>query len=323
MKLRRLPSNEPDFPVLYDMLAAMRELLEGNQDAELSIAELLAFQDDDGSFKLMDSYRLPSDARVDFCHVPTSIGAAILMKAYVSGEKQYIAALERALKTYLQGGFSGHGYEAEEGCMAALRTFIKGGLRQFLETEPFVCPEFHTKVHNILHQYNSLLLHKDTRGAWRQDYRADWEEICAELKLSKRLYLAYGSNMDQLQMAGRCQGAEVVGRTYLKGWELTMPWVANIEPCQGKKTPGLVWEITGENESALDRYEGYPFCYDKINVTVNVAGSAVSAMAYVMTDKHKRKTQIPNQHYVQRILAGYCAAGFDKSEFQPRYAGAN
>ena len=34
------------------------------------------------------------------------------------------------------------------------------------------------------------------------------------------LYLAYGSNMNQTQMAFRCPTAEVVGTSELKGYEL-------------------------------------------------------------------------------------------------------
>ncbi|MBS3872179.1 MAG: gamma-glutamylcyclotransferase [Firmicutes bacterium] len=322
MKLRRLDSDKPDFEALEAMLLAMREMLGGRQCVAVSAEELSAFQDDDGSFKLLDSYHLPADARVDFCHVPTCIGAAILMKAYVAGERQHVSALERALKACLRGNLQGHGYEAEAGRIMALRTLIKGGLRQFLETERLVCPEFHDLVHNILHRYKAQLLCQITKGPWGEDYRADWEAVCEELRMRIRLYLAYGSNMDKAQMSERCPDAEAITPVYLEGWELTLPSFANIEPCQGKTTPGLIWEITDTDERELDRYEGYPNNYDKVNVIVNIAGRAVSVMAYVMTDYGKTRDKIPSDGYVPRILRGYREAGFAEKEFQPRHRGA-
>lgn len=113
-------------------------------------------------------------------------------------------------------------------------------------------------VNNIVHRYNTCLLRggKYTKGAWNEDYSPYWQEIADELKLNKRLYIAYGSNMNKSQMERRCPGAKVLGKAYLENWQLTFPHYANIERSEGKKTPALIWEITNENESSLDRYEG-------------------------------------------------------------------
>jgi len=320
MKLKRLSVNKPDFDELYGMIAVMNELLEGSPNSTLTLEELVMFQDVDGSFKLFDSYKVPSDARVDFCHMPTYIGAAILMKEYLNGRRSIAAELERALKASLEVGFLGHGYNAERGRIEALQVFIKGGLHQFLETEKEFCPEFHNEVNNIVHRYNSCLLRggKYTKGLWNEDYSSQWQEIVDCLKLDKRLYIAYGSNMDVTQMKRRCPGAKVVGKIYLKNWELTLPHYANIERNARKKTPALIWEITSEDERALDYYEGYPDHYDKLDIIVNIDGKRVSAMAYVMTDEYKNSDNKRRPGYVEQILRGYRDAGFDEAEFQPR-----
>lgn len=319
MLLRRLKAGRPNFTELYGMISAMKDMLENSPKSKLTLEELLMFQDVDGSFKLFDTYNVPSDARVDFCYMPTYYGAAILMKEYLTGKRHIVSELEMGLQASLGCGFLGHGYEAEKGRIDAIKVFIKGGLRKFLETEREICPEFHNKVNNIVHRYNSCLLRGDdyTKGFWNEDYSSPWQEIVDQLKLDKRLYVAYGSNMDKTQMKRRCPGAKVLGKTYLENWTLTLPHYANIERSKGKKTPALIWEITNENEEVLDCYEGYPNCYDKIDIIVCVDGKCMTAMAYVMTDEYKKCDKKPRSGYIDQILQGYRDAGFDEAEFQP------
>ena len=64
--------------------------------------EILEFQDADGSFKLLSSNNIPSDARVDFCHEPTYICTSILMKAYLTGDEEIREKLECPLSHGLE-----------------------------------------------------------------------------------------------------------------------------------------------------------------------------------------------------------------------------
>ncbi|HZK39143.1 MAG TPA: gamma-glutamylcyclotransferase family protein [Clostridia bacterium] len=319
MKLQRLRTETPDFDKLGEMTTAMKGLLDDDQNTLLTFEELCSFQDSEGSFKLFESYDIPSDARADFCHKPTYIGAAILMKHYLA-EKQQLFRLESALAASLRGGLSGHGYDAERARIEALNIFINGGLREFLETQREICPEFHQKIHNILHEYRTCLFNVTTRGVWGEDYRTEWQNIVDKLHMSKRLYVAYGSNMDKSQMMKRCREAVVAGSSYLENWELTLPFYANIEPAEGKKTPVLLWEITDQDEERLDKYEGYPKGYDKTEIIVNLNGKHVTAMAYVMTEDYKQIKKQPREGYENQILQGYRNAGFSEEEFRPRPA---
>ena len=93
LSLNKQKHNEPDFDELYRMLSDLKELL--NEDIVFphiqnkNIDIILDFQDSDGSFKLFDSYKVPSDAVVDFCFVPTYLCTAILMKAYLTDSKSF------------------------------------------------------------------------------------------------------------------------------------------------------------------------------------------------------------------------------------------
>ena len=72
----------------------------------------------------------------------------------------------------------------------------------------------------------------------------------------KRLYLAYGSNINLEQMAYRCPTAKVIGAAMLPNQELNFRRVATIDPKEGAEVPVLVWEIGQQDEINLDYYEG-------------------------------------------------------------------
>lgn len=46
----------------------------------------------------------------------------------------------------------------------------------------------------------------------------------------RRLYIAYGSNINLEQMSNRCPNSKVVGKEMLKGYELEFRGVATIVP---------------------------------------------------------------------------------------------
>jgi gamma-glutamylcyclotransferase (GGCT)/AIG2-like uncharacterized protein YtfP len=85
--------------------------------------------------------------------------------------------------------------------------------------------------------------------------------------------------------------------------------VATIEPRKGSAVPVLVWEITPEDEAALDRYEGFPLLYRKETVNVKQGGKAIKAMVYIMNEG--RPLGKPGCYYYSIIYEGYISAGFD------------
>ena len=132
--------------------------------------------------------------------------------------------------------------------------------------------------------------------------------------MDKKLYIAYGSNLNIKQMANRCPTAKVVGTSTLKDWRLLFRGahagaVATVEPFKGGSVPVLVWELTSADETALDRYEGWPFLYRKETVKVKLGGKTVKAMVYVMNEG--RPLGQPSCYYYTTILEGYKDAGFD------------
>lgn len=98
------------------------------------------------------------------------------------------------------------------------------------------------------------------------------------------LYFAYGSNMDEEQMANRCPGARIVGLCTLENMRFVLDsaGVASIVPQIGSSVSGVVWCVTKRNIKSLDRYEGIASgCYRKEFVSVTVNDQPCNALVYI------------------------------------------
>lgn len=126
--------------------------------------------------------------------------------------------------------------------------------------------------------------------------------------MKNKLYAAYGSNLNLRQMSVRCPDAKPVGKAMLKGWQLTFRGVATLEPKADAETPVGVWEITPKDESALDRYEGYPRLYRKETTEIILKGKKVNVMLYLMNDG---LPSMPTKWYLDAIAQGYEDIGLD------------
>ena len=95
--------------------------------------------------------------------------------------------------------------------------------------------------------------------------------------MEKRYYIAYGSNLNVRQMRMRCPHATICGTARLSGWELLFKGsktgsYLTIEKCETGTVPIVIWEVTTQDEKALDRYEGYPNFYYKRELKVKYKG---------------------------------------------------
>lgn len=132
----------------------------------------------------------------------------------------------------------------------------------------------------------------------------------------KKLYIAYGSNLNLVQMAARCPSARVYAKGVLNNWELVYRGAmtnshATIIRKKGSTVPVLVWEIQPKDEYFLDIYEGYPHYYSKKDIMVDIGGKKKKAMVYIMNKRQlpgrpihksainaaiKRQIKIPNAY---------------------------
>jgi len=116
-------------------------------------------------------------------------------------------------------------------------------------------------------------------------------------------YFAYGSNLHQKQMKNRCPDSVPLVRVKLNGYRLEFNRVADIVEEDGAVTWGAIYTVSPEDIKSLDRYEGYPRFYTKIQVEVeDQQGEVYQAFAYIMTVKGCKE---PSDGYYRIIEEGY------------------
>jgi hypothetical protein len=135
------------------------------------------------------------------------------------------------------------------------------------------------------------------------------------MQMTKKYYIAYGSNLSVEQMAHRCPDAKVAGMAAIPDWKLGFRVHATIEPAEGRTVPVLIREISGRDERNLDRYEGYPSYYYKQDMTVTMTDldgkdpQEVTAMVYLMEEGHD--IRVPYRGYLDTLEEGYRRFGFN------------
>ena len=138
--------------------------------------------------------------------------------------------------------------------------------------------------------------------------------------MAKRYYAAYGSNLNLPQMRRRCPSARVIGTSGIPDHRLLFKGsktgsYLTIEKAEGFSVPVGVWEVTDEDEVALDHYEGFPTFYYKKEMMIPIrgirSGKVRMRKAFVYIMQEDRPYGLPSDHYVNVCRQGYDAFGFD------------
>ena len=125
-------------------------------------------------------------------------------------------------------------------------------------------------------------------------------------------YFAYGSNLSKKQMQERCPGFKPLYRATLPNYKLVFTgwsrqwWggVATIKASRGDKVKGAVYEGSDKDLQLLDRYEGYPGNYNRMNVIIfDEDGKAIPAVTYIKAGQIEESE--PSKDYALIIKQGY------------------
>ena len=129
-------------------------------------------------------------------------------------------------------------------------------------------------------------------------------------------YFAYASNMNRAQMRSRTPQIleEINGE--LKNYEFVFnkkvrggTASANVQPAQGQSVLGVLYRIPEAAYRGLDRFEGAPEHYRRIEVRVTAAdGRELAAQVFIATKVEKGLK--PASHYLQTIVTGAEEHGF-------------
>ena len=128
-------------------------------------------------------------------------------------------------------------------------------------------------------------------------------------------YFAFASNMNRAQMrsrageilgeqVGRLENYEIVFNKKVRGGTAS----ANIRPAPEKTVLGVLYKINESSFRNLDRFEGAPVHYRRIQVNViGPTGQRISAQAYIATKVEKGLR--PASHYLKTIVDGAAEHG--------------
>ena len=141
--------------------------------------------------------------------------------------------------------------------------------------------------------------------------------------MAKKYYIAYGSNLNIPQMRMRCPSARIIGTSEITNYRLLFKGsqtgsYLTIEPFEGASVPVTAWEVTEDDERALDRYEGFPRFYYKAEMKLPIKGIRSgririrNTFVYIMHED--RRGGIPSRYYMQTCLEGYRSFGFDEEK---------
>lgn len=125
-------------------------------------------------------------------------------------------------------------------------------------------------------------------------------------------FFAYGSSMVKKRMKSLCPKAKPKYQAVLPNYKLIFTgWsrefkssTATVCQARGERVLGAVWEISEIDLKKLDRYQGYPAAYDRMNVLViKDDGSAEKVITYIK--RNKTDTAQPSPEYLSVIKQGY------------------
>ena len=132
--------------------------------------------------------------------------------------------------------------------------------------------------------------------------------------MSNRVFAAYGVGVNRNEMAKHCPTTKLIGSAELKNYRLSFHGskagaVATIEKAKSGSVPALLWEISPQDEIALERWIGVPELYRKATIKIRRDGSPLDVLIYILiSGKPQNK---PSAFYYSTLLEGYRAAGFD------------
>lgn len=250
-----------------------------------NLQAIIDFQDADGSFKLMDSYQVPTDVRIDFCHTPTYICSAILMKAFLTDETLLGISGEEILKDALEAccyiNLHGDRYDEGRGQMENLQMFMQAGVREFLQYHEGLCSKFSRMMENIIEEYRN----KEAEDDYPEGWEDEWKEIVRSINhyFAHSNVFVYGTLMrGESNHEFFLSDDWFISRAIVAGFDMyDIGYYPGIIPGEGNVL-GELYEVSVDAIENLDSLEGEGSLYIRKCVTaIKENGEAAFASIYI------------------------------------------
>ena len=316
MKMLILKKQKHDEPRLVELIGMLSDLLtffyeDTNFNDKLwnkNFNAILDFQDSDGSFKLFDSYEIPSDTRVEFCWMPTYVCTAILMKAYMTDSSSFTpkeeSALLEGLKMSSKKNLRGHGFKAFKGQIESLEIFMKAGLREFLDVHRDFCPEFSEMISKIITKSKDIEANEEFEP-WGESYKSQIKSV--NEYFSNRNVFVYGTLMNGETNHHYLENSKFSGMATIEGYEMYSMggYPAIIDG--NSLIMGELYQVPNTDMPSIDMLEGEGSLYIKRCETVTDSkGKSSFAFIYVYNRECSDLERISawNREYVWYVSYG-------------------
>lgn len=121
--------------------------------------------------------------------------------------------------------------------------------------------------------------------------------------------LGYGALTDPVTMLARCPSAVYKGIGILDDHELYIDRCSSVRTTVGAITKGVVWKISNQDMIELDKYEGYPYLYERKEVDVSIDNRLVKVWVYYYAIDFKDAAQPASDDYYKTCKQGYRVFG--------------
>lgn len=169
--------------------------------------QLTKFQKEDGSFSVIDDYRVDGDIRVAYAYEPTYYGTAALMNALTKlrspeRREELQKALDKGLKFAMGRRLQGHGFSATAQQLKALKIYKDAGLYEWMSAQGNRSDEtaaFSQMITEIIDSYRQRVNSGNTRGDWDTEFRKEYEKEISDYDEGMMPYVwyaCYGSNIN-------------------------------------------------------------------------------------------------------------------------------
>ena len=311
--LKKQKHNEPRLVELIGMLSDLLTFL--YEDTNFNdilwnnnFNAILDFQDSDGSFKLFDSYEIPSDTRVEFCWMPTYVCTAILMKACMTDPSSFTSkeesALLEGLKMSSKNNLRGHGFKPFKGQIESLEFFMKAGLREFLDVHRDFCPEFSDMISKIITKSKDIETNEEF-GPWGESYEAEIKSV--NEYFSNRNVFVYGTLMKGETNHHYLENSTFLGMATIEGYEMynvgRYPAIIDGDGI----IIGELYQVPNIDMPSIDMLEGEGSLYIKRCETVTDSkGKSSFAFIYVYNRdcSDLERISVWNREYVWYVSYG-------------------
>lgn len=293
INLERQNHKAPEMNKVNAMRKQLEELI--SSDVEINdlvdngiISQILNFQNKDGSFNLLDSYRIESDCRIAYCHEPTYICTAILMKTLLENKEVFNGReneiLSRAMHMCCARQLVGSGFSRIKSYIKVIDYFIKCDVRKFLEKYSDMCPEFTLMFRNIATEFYDRVENKIFICDFSENYEDDIRRICDYF--SSTNIFVYGTLMKgQYNHDSYLDNAEFMGNAELSNYEMyDLGSYPGIVAGYGNVV-GEVYHVSADELKKIDLLEGEGLLYDRKLINPIIGDERIYACVYIYKGK--------------------------------------